>query len=82
MNKIDIIKISLKNLNEEAEKYFNNSFDIRIVKTFFEIVSGIEKIITQHFLFTEGLHEFKNGLPRYNHLDFTLIEKTLLEKIS
>ncbi len=82
MNNIDLIKVSLRNLNEEANKYYNNSYDNRIVKTFFEIVAGIEKLISQHFLFIEGLHEFRKELPKYNHLDFDLINKTLLEKIS
>ncbi len=82
MNNIDVIKVSLRNLNEEAEKYFNNSFDIRIVRSFFDIVTGLEYIITKHFVCTEVLGDFKKGLPRYKHLDFGLIEKTFLEKIS
>ncbi|MCU4174450.1 hypothetical protein [Carboxylicivirga sp. N1Y90] len=81
-NKIDIIKISLRNLINEVDKYYDNAFDIRIVKTVFEIVSGIERLIIENSLNDEGLHAFQDKLPKFKHLDLSLIEKTFWEIIS
>jgi len=82
VNNIDLLKVSLNNLIDEANKFYNSSYDSRTVKTFFEIVTGIEKFITQHFFNVEELNEFKKELPKYNHLDFNLITKSFLERIS